>query len=318
MTIGGLALLAALLCAATMGLALQRGGTCTVAAVDELLKTGRPTRLLAMTEAAFWVGTGLLLARSLGVLADLPGGYALSGWTLAGAALLGLGAVLNRACIFGAVARLGSGEWAYLATPLGFYLGCVSAGPLFAPPAPVRLATASPLQSVPGWLVAVLLVLAIGRLLSALRGWLWRTPATAAPARPGWSPHAATTVIGLAFAAMLLLVGAWSYTDVLADLAHAMSFGMTQGIGPRVLIALALLTGALAGGWKTRKRQPLAAAALARCLGGGLLMGWGSLLTPGGNDGLVLIGLPLLWPYAWAAFAAMVTVIAAALWRPRP
>ena len=316
MTIGGLALLAALLCAATMGLALQRGGTCTVAAVDELLKTGRPTRLLAMAEAAFWVGAGLLLARSLGLLAELPGGYALSGWTLAGAALLGLGAVLNRACIFGAVARFGSGEWAYLATPFGFYLGCVSAGPLFAPPAPVRLAQVSPLNGVPGWLAGLLLALALGRLLLGLARWRRTTHAPGRGLRP-WSPHAATTVIGLAFAAMLLLAGAWSYTDVLAELAHAMRFDMSHNIGARVLIALALLAGALAGGWKTRQRQPLAAAALARCLGGGLLMGWGSLLTPGGNDGLVLIGLPLLWPYAWAAFAAMVAAIAAALWRPR-
>ena len=316
MTIGGLALLAALLCAATMGLALQRGGTCTVAAVDELLKTGRPTRLLAMAEAAFWVAAGLLLARSLGLLADLPGGYALSGWTLAGAALIGLGAVLNRACLFGAVARLGSGDAAYLATPLGFYLGCLSAGPLFAPPAPVRLAQASPLQGVPGGLVAVLLALALGRLLLGLARWRRAASAPGGWLRP-WSPHAATTAIGIAFAAMLLLAGAWSYSDVLADLARAMAPGMRPDIGARVLIALALLAGALAGGWKTRKRPPLTAAALARCLGGGLLMGWGSLLTPGGNDGLVLIGLPLLWPYAWAAFATMVAVIAATLWRPR-
>jgi len=42
-------------------------------------------------------------------------------------------------------------------------------------------------------------------------------------------------------------------------------------------------------------------------------MGWGSLLIPGGNDGLILVGMPLLWPYAWVAFAAMCATIAAAL-----
>ncbi len=46
-------------------------------------------------------------------------------------------------------------------------------------------------------------------------------------------------------------------------------------------------------------------------------MGGGYLLAPGGNDGLVRIGLPLLQPCAWAAFATMVAVVAAALWRPR-
>jgi heme exporter protein D len=44
-----------------------------------------------------------------------------------------------------------------------------------------------------------------------------------------------------------------------------------------------------------------------------VLMGWGSLLIPGSNDGLILIGIPLLRPYAWLAFASMIVVIAAAL-----
>lgn len=43
------------------------------------------------------------------------------------------------------------------------------------------------------------------------------------------------------------------------------------------------------------------------------VMGWGSLLIPGGNDGLILLGLPLLWPYAWAGFLTMCLVIALAL-----
>lgn len=44
-----------------------------------------------------------------------------------------------------------------------------------------------------------------------------------------------------------------------------------------------------------------------------MLMGWGSPLIPGGNDGLILLGMPLLWPFAWCAFATMCVVIALAL-----
>ena len=51
---------------------------------------------------------------------------------------------------------------------------------------------------------------------------------------------------------------------------------------------------------------------LLRCLVGGVLMGWGSLLLPGGNDGLILVGMPLAWPYAWLAFATMCVTIATA------
>jgi toxin CptA len=52
---------------------------------------------------------------------------------------------------------------------------------------------------------------------------------------------------------------------------------------------------------------------LMRCFAGGAVMGWGSLLIPGSNDGLILVGMPLLWPYAWLAFASMCATIGTAL-----
>ena len=64
--------------------------------------------------------------QALHLLDRMPSGYPLSGWTVLGGALLGFGAYVNSACVFGAIARLGTGEWAYLATPFGFYFGCVS------------------------------------------------------------------------------------------------------------------------------------------------------------------------------------------------
>ena len=109
---------------------------------------------------------------------------------------------------------------------------------------------------------------------------------------------------------MLLLVGGWAYTDVLAELAR----GMSASVGARTVLALALLAGAALGGWTARRFRStrISAAQLLRCLLGGVLMGWGSLLLPGGNDGLILVGMPLAWPYAWLAFATMCVTIATA------
>ena len=125
-----------------------------------------------------------------------------------------------------------------------------------------------------------------------------------------WTPHAATIVIGIAFCVMLVLVGAWAYTDVLAELAH----GMTRSTGARVLLFLALLAGAAFGGYTAGRfrHTRITLRQLVRCAAGGVLMGWGSVLIPGGNDGLILVGLPLLWPYAWLAFLTMAVTIAAA------
>jgi toxin CptA len=242
----------------------------------------------------------------------MPSGYAVSGWTVVGGALLGLGAYVNGACVFGAIARFGSGEWAYLLTPLGFYLGCVTVGPVFAAAAPRKLAQTSPVLAAAAWLVVPFVAFALWR---AVRGWRAASHGAAARwhervAARVWSPHTATTVIGVTFVVMLLLVGGWAYTDVLAELAR----GMAASVGARSVLAIALLAGAALGGWTAGRfaNRPIAATQLARCLAGGVLMGWGSLLLPGGNDGLILVGMPLAWPYAWLAIATMCATIAVA------
>lgn len=307
----------ALACAFLMGAAIQRGGTCTVAAVNEWVDTRRATRLASLLEAALWVGGGLLVWRALhGESPMLPPPYPLDGWTLAGAALLGLGAFVNQACVFGAIARLGNGEWAYLMTPLGYFAGCWSAGRFFAVAWPKPLGEGSALWSLPVAAALFFAAFALWRISAP-----WRRPSF--PAGAGWwTPHVATVSIGLSFLALLLLQGAWAYTDALAEAAR----GMAGAAGTRLALFAGLLAGALWGGWRAGAWQarPPGGSALLRCFTGGLLMGWGSLLIPGGNDGLILLGLPLLWPYAWAAVATMGIVIALARlaqrrgWRLRP
>ena len=311
--VGSVAFIVAMACAALMGFAVQRGATCTVAAVHEVVAERSIRRLAALVEAAFWVAAGLLAAETLHLMPKLPAGYPITAWTIVGSVLLGLGAWINGACVVGAVARLGSGEWAYAATPIGFYLGCVSVAAVFGSSASQPLEGSSPLLRASPWLALVFAAFALWRVAAP---W-WRRRALAAPSpwhravvAHAWSPHGATTVIAIAFVALLLLVGAWAYTDVLAELAH----GMAGNLAARTLLLAGLLLGAIAGGWSAGRLRstPVSARRVVLCLSGGVLMGWGSLLLPGGNDGLVLLAMPLAWPYAWLAFATMCATIAAA------
>ena len=310
--LSSLAFIVAALCAGVMGYAIQRGATCTVAAVDEVVAQRTDRRLLSLLEAALWVAGGLIVAQTLHLLPEMPAGYAVSYWTVIGGALLGIGAYINGACVFGAIARFGSGEWAYIVTPIGFYLGCLSVVPLFGVPMPKKLPYGSPVLQASAWVAMLFVAFALWRVV---RPWVGNDkPMSArwheAVAARIWSPHAATTVIGITFVVLLLLVGGWAYTDVLAELAR----GMSASVGARTLLAVALLAGAVLGGWTAGlfRSTRLSAAQLLRCLVGGVLMGWGSLLLPGGNDGLILVGMPLAWPYAWLAFATMCVTIAMA------
>ncbi|HEX4596852.1 MAG TPA: YeeE/YedE thiosulfate transporter family protein [Burkholderiaceae bacterium] len=314
--LGSLAFLLSALFVGVMGFAIQRGATCTVAAVGEVVERGSFWRVFSLIEAALWVAGGLLVAQALHVLPRMPAGYQLNGWTVLGAVLLGLGAFVNGACVFGAIALFGSGRWAQLFMPAGFFLGCASLNLIFAPPARAALPYGSPVLQAPGWVAVLFLLFVAFRL-----GWpllnfgggtssmSFRRRLHQAVATHVWSPHAATTVIGVTFFFSLMLVGAWAYTDLLADLAR----GKATSLAARCLLALALLLGAAWGGWTAGrfKGTRITLGQVLRALAGGTLMGWGTLLIPGSNDALILIGMPLLWPYAWVAFLTMFTSIAA-------
>ena len=310
-----LAFLISVLCAGVMGFAIQRGATCTVAAVDEVVARRGFRRLVALLEASLWVTGGLLVAQWLHALPAMPPGYPLSAWTVVGGVLLGLGAFVNGACVFGAIALFGSGRWAQILMPAGFYLGCLTIPYVFRP-SPAALPYGSPVFQTPSWLAAGFLGFVAWRLLRPL---VAASVGNAGPSLLGrirealtsrvWAPHAATAVIGVTFLFTLLLAGAWAYTDLLAALAR----GMANDVVARSALALALLVGAAWGGWSAGrfKGTRVTAAQAIRSLAGGALMGWGTLLIPGSNDGLILVGMPLLWPYAWAAFFTMVLSIAA-------
>lgn len=297
------AFLVAALCAAIMGYAIQRGATCMVAAVDEVLTKGSGYRLLGLAEAAVWVAGGVLLWRALGGHETLPIGYPATLATVAGGLLLGLGAFVTRACVFGAVARFGSGEWAYVLTPIGFFVGCTTIWPLIGKFPEMHVA--SPLFDA-AWLLVPFALFVGWRLFEALRAGRARMFAAHV-----WTPHRATAVIGIVFAISLIAIGPWAYTYALLSLAQ----GRTDGVLVKVLLLFMLFAGALVGGW-TAGRLKLTAPtreSVIRCFGGGVLMGWGSLLIPGGNDELLLVGIPLLQPYAWVAVASMALAIGVGL-----
>jgi len=296
----------AIVCAALMGFAIQRGGTCLVAAIDEAVSKRTINRLLALAEASALVAAGMVTAQIFGILPMTPHAFALTGWTIVGGMIMGLGAYVAGACVFGAIARIGNGEPAYFLVPLGFFLGCVAALRLGMTRLPHIVAAHSPVLADALLFAGPLLAIAAWRLWHTVHAVRRRDFAAYV-----WSPHVATGVIGVTFVILFLVVGAWNYTDYLAEAARHMGSRLTD----RGLLLLALFAGALLGGWTAGRIKPArpTAAAIARCLAGGVMLGLGGSLVPGANDGLLLLGLPLLYPHAWVAFASMLLTIAAAL-----
>ena len=307
----GATFLVALAAVGLMGFATQRGGTCTVAAVEEIFLERRFWRMAALIEASLWVGGGMLLLSVAGLLTRMPVGYEAGAMTIAGGVLLGVGAFMNRTCAFGSIGRLGSGDLAFIGTLVGFFGGSVAVIHIASPR---EFAGQSSLLQASAWFGLLCILLVFVRLCT--HGWtIWRQ--RIAWHQHIWSPHVATTIIGLAFLVAYLSVGSWTYTDTIVDLSR----GSMIEIMPRLLLFAALIAGAVLGAWTAGVSKLIvpSPARVIRHLAGGALMGAGAAMVPGGNDGLILMGMPLLWPYAWLAFASMcITIYIALRLTPRP
>jgi Sulphur transport len=295
----------AFICAVLMGYAIQRGATCTVAAVSQLVRERKSSRFTALAEAALWVAGGLLIARALGLLPALPAAHAVTTASVIGGMLLGIGAYLNRACVFGTVANIGARNWPYLLTPIGFLAGAWASVQLHAPTPPTLPAAPAALVAAPAAAGAAFALFALWRIVRTL------APGEGTLASRIWAPHAATVVIGITFVIMFVAAGAWAYTDLLAEFA----VGMPGDLWTRAILLVALLAGSMLSGAMVKRSAParFTPSGYARSFGGGAAMGAGSLLIPGGNDGLILIGMPLLQAHAWVGITAMCLTIAVAI-----
>ena len=107
-----------------MGVAIQRGNTCTVVAFDDLIHRRSAVRLLTMVYTWLLVAGGLTLLSLTAGFTPRANLFPVTMWSVVGGLLLGIGAVVNGACTNGTVARVGSGEYIYLMTIAGFAGGC--------------------------------------------------------------------------------------------------------------------------------------------------------------------------------------------------
>lgn len=293
--------LLSLLLVFVMGVAIQRGNTCTVVAFDDVVHRRSWDRLLAIVYSWFWVAGGLaLLALTTGrppAATVVP----VTLWSVAGGVLLGIGAVINGACTTGTIARIGSGEYAFGLTMVGFYVGCLIAPHAFGRQATTHLGSAATATSLDHPVIALLGLAAVVA-ITLRRLVLGPHESFREFLRHAWDPRTATLIIALLFVAVVQLFGPWAYTDLLGDLSR----GARDEAAARLALLVALLAGAIVAGRSlrgTRLIGPLAPRAM-RCFVGGTIMGTGFAVAPGAFDGLTLYGQPLLLLFAWVVMVA--------------
>lgn len=320
----------ALACAALVGFAAHRASLCNVRAVAEIMSSGTAHMLGSLMQAALWMA---LLAGGLLLLAGYPLPAVrmplLAAWALWGGWLFGVGAALNGGCSLSTLHRLADGELGMLATLLGFALGVVLWAVILANGGMLRPGEFTPVTNfwarwpaLSPWLLLALALWALSRVASLRR--LSRSSAPASIRQRVLAPYYHLTVsaalMGLAGGVLYATQGAWSYTNHLrTSVLHAWT-GSDAPAATHSALVVALALGMVASAVQRGSvewRRPQHAVSWLRHTGGGMLMGAGAAMVPGGNDTLLLNALPTLALQAVGAYVAMLGGIATVLWLMR-
>jgi len=311
-------ILTAGLCAFGMGYALNQGSTCAVTAARQVIDERQAHLLTGFGVAAaaaglVWLPLAWFGGEQVHLAPERPVGWGL----ILGAGLLGIGAVLNRACLLGSISRIGDGKVRFLGLPAGLAIGFAIADRLVpAPAATLPNPLAHPSE------VGLGVLAAFGLLLAA--GWIWMKRRGDSGDAVRWPGRVAMVVLGVAGAILFAIAPGWTVADAvrlgIAPL-HPTGLMAMVGTSPMMQGALGLTmfallcAGAVTAGVRRqsfRFRRP-SVVAVSRSIGGGTVMALGASLVPGGNDTLLLAALPAATLSGLVAYLVMSAVVFALL-----
>jgi uncharacterized protein len=299
--------------AALLGYAAHRASICNVRAVLEVLGTRRAFMLGSFAKAALWA-TAVYGAASVWLPEMIPGmnagfqTFEPQIFAVFGGFAFGAGAAINGGCSLSTLQRLADGEIGMLLTLLGLGGGLLAWSTIDA-----RLDVVHAIR------ISIAIVALLWLLAALELRRIWRTRP-----RIGIRRLAASHVYRLSTAAMLIgisggllnvLLGSWTYTYYLRT---AIASAQRDAMAPMPIFAgllAALLAGMVVSAVQRGSfefRWGGTGGAL-KHLAGGALMGMGAALIPGGNDSIVLTGIPTLSGVALATYLALLLGIASAL-----
>lgn len=291
-----------------IGYASQRAGVCMVRAVREVIDKRRVHRLAGFALAASAAMVVMGLADWLGaepfmtILGASPDPL-----SVAGGVLFGLGSILAGHCAMGTLAALTSGDLPRAGSIAAMFVAALVLGPSMSSAAlmlPARAPVPSPLTG------HVIVALALGGTVGvAAATYLHRRLGWHRP-KGGWSPLIAMSVVGTASGLLFALDRQWLYTSRIAEIAYGRNWALGALIGLAALIA-GMTSATIIG--DTFKLRAGSGAEWFRAVAGGLLMGAGATLVPGGNDAMLFTGVPLLLPNLLTGYAAFAATLALAL-----
>ena len=269
----------------TLGFALNRGSICTVIATADLVARRRPARSIALLESALWAG---LVYALLNISPFMPEGWLPLGYLVVGTVLFAVGSYVNGACVFGSVGHFGNGDIEFALVFVGIFIVT------YIEPLTNLLPGQPPLSMpLPGGALPMVGILA----LLVLARW-----ALARKERNFGLLGVSMGAVGLTFALIAAFTPVFSITASIETVVSVPVAGAVTVAG----MSLGSIASAVLREHRFMIKWPTWQGVV-RHLAGGVLMGLGAVLIPGGNDTLLLVGLP---GGAWQAFVSYTLLVA--------
>ncbi len=294
---------------------MKRGGLCTYAAVLQIVHHRQPDRMLIFMGTAAWATLIILpLSWFWPNLIKLSHTHHFLTLAIIGGGVLGVGAFLNKGCFFGTFVQLVSGNLNYLATLFGLSAGVVVTQLFLSKYIPATSITTNintPNSTGFLWLTgmsAFALFMASSnkpgndRFVKKLAGFSFLN----------WKKSFPMIAIGIGGGLLYGTVNGWNYADVLTNSILKLINKEATGPGVTALIStIAMVAGGIVAAVTAEKFaiKPTHYRVIINCFIGGLLMGAAARLTPGGNDGLLLKGIPGFAQHAIIGYLTMVIVM---------
>ncbi|MDX2485092.1 MAG: YeeE/YedE thiosulfate transporter family protein [Pseudodonghicola sp.] len=296
---------------AILGFAAHRAGLCTVKAAAEVLTSRRGHFLWSFAKSAAWVMALTAVVGAFGHPTSFTH-WPLTGLSVLGGVLFGVGAGLNGGCTFSTLTRAVDGNIGLWLTVAAWPIG-MSVATMLPLPHPRPVVVAQPSYSLGIVLLLGLALLWEGTLI--LRRFWRKHGVKRVLGASVYTLSAGAALVGLSNAVIIEATGPWSFSSTILC-----GIGTRSGTNcAHPMLAWAILGAAILGmAFSSLQRgsfglnMPRAGAAL-RHGAGGMLMGMGTVLVPGGNDGLILFAIPSLSPHAIPAYSGLFAGILATL-----
>lgn len=308
--------LGSLILAALFGFATHRAGFCTVRAIVEIASTRRFYMILAFIKMMLWtVAISMFLAWFWPFSITPVQAYPVTSIALLGGMIFGMGSALNRGCTFSTLQKLANGDLWMGSSILGFALGIVGYKNTFAH------ITSQPIDQLPLlWQRTELLSLLLFLSLAVWSLWemfyLWKSrPKSSSFSQLFFSKYyrlsSSALLLGVTGGILFFVHRNWTYP---ATFENTVDWAMgRQAIFPLLQLNLffALLAGMFFSAWQRGTIQFYwkSGTGWVWHFIGGILMGTGIVMIPGGNDTLLLQSIPAFSPHALPTYLALLVGI---------